>query len=181
MYLMALTTIVIIGSGCKKQSNTNSNNNNIPGLPPATQTGANTFGFLLNGQPWVPSGNNGSGNNLSIDYDPGIRNGLFGIIAYQVNSNVDITVGLGIIDSLNFVTKAKKFYLSNNKTDFHFAIKTNDCSIIFADTISNSTGYFEISKHDKINRIISGTFEATIQKTGCIEYKITRGRFDFKF
>lgn len=27
-------------------------------LPPATQTGANTFGCLLNGQLWTPSGNN---------------------------------------------------------------------------------------------------------------------------
>lgn len=27
-------------------------------LPPATQTGANTFGCLVNGQPYTPSGSN---------------------------------------------------------------------------------------------------------------------------
>ena len=28
------------------------------GLPSATQTGANTFGCLVNGQVWTPKGNN---------------------------------------------------------------------------------------------------------------------------
>ena len=38
-------------------------------LPPATQTGANTFGCLLNGQPWMPQGYNGT-SNYSVYYDP---------------------------------------------------------------------------------------------------------------
>jgi len=40
-------------------------------LPPATQTGANTFGCLLNGEAWTPSGNNGYGTgNYTVACDP---------------------------------------------------------------------------------------------------------------
>ena len=31
-------------------------------LPPATQTGASTFGCLVNGQAWTPKGNNSYSN-----------------------------------------------------------------------------------------------------------------------
>ena len=37
-------------------------------LPLATQTGANTLGCLVNGQPWTPQGNNGS-SNYTVSYD----------------------------------------------------------------------------------------------------------------
>jgi len=56
--------------------------NDVPGLPPAPQTGANTIGFLLNGVPWVPAGNNGTAN-LSIDFDPGFSDEIFKISVYK--------------------------------------------------------------------------------------------------
>jgi hypothetical protein len=43
---------VLMASGCKK--NSNSNNSPVDQLPPATQTGANTFGCLINGQAFTP-------------------------------------------------------------------------------------------------------------------------------
>jgi hypothetical protein len=39
-----------------------------PTLPPATQEGKNTCGFLVNGKVWLPKGDNGF-PNLSCDYD----------------------------------------------------------------------------------------------------------------
>src|SRR5579863_10477228 len=39
-------------------------------LPPATQTGANTFGFLLNGKVWLPQG--GSYPSLNVQYYKGL-------------------------------------------------------------------------------------------------------------
>ncbi len=49
-------------------------------LPPATQEGKNTFGFLLNGKVWVPKGNSGS-SNPSWYYDAGLNNGSFNMVA----------------------------------------------------------------------------------------------------
>jgi hypothetical protein len=41
-------------------------------LPAATQTGAGTFGCLVNGQPWLPSGNSGIPNSVAL-YDQSIN------------------------------------------------------------------------------------------------------------
>src|ERR1039457_5887697 len=75
------------------------------GLPPATQTGANTFGFLLNGKPWIPSGYDSYMNNLSLYLDPGYRNGVFEISAYQFfnGGTTLLNTQVGIFDSLNFM------------------------------------------------------------------------------
>ena len=64
------------------------------GLPPATQEGKNTLGFMLNGQPWTPQGFNGTAN-LSLYYDPTYRGGVFNISTYKiVNNNSNSLQGL---------------------------------------------------------------------------------------
>lgn len=45
-----LLSLVLALTGCNKDGP-------VAGLPPATQTGQNTAGFLLNGQPWMPAKN----------------------------------------------------------------------------------------------------------------------------
>jgi hypothetical protein len=55
-------------------------------LPPATQTGANTFGCLVNGQPWTPQGYNGT-SNYSVVYDSNYRKGTLNVSTYQYISN----------------------------------------------------------------------------------------------
>jgi len=46
------------------------NNNNADSLPPATQTGANTLGCLVNGKVFVPKGHGGTGRpNPHVQYD----------------------------------------------------------------------------------------------------------------
>ncbi|GAB2858733.1 Riean_0653 family protein [Hymenobacter ruber] len=52
-------------------------------LPPATQTGANTFGCLVNGQAYTPKGNNGM-SNLYVSYDSTFRGGALGIETYRL-------------------------------------------------------------------------------------------------
>ena len=59
-YILLLAITIGFTQCCKEKPN-NNNDNDIPGLPPATQVGANTFGCLVNGVPWVPQGNNGGG------------------------------------------------------------------------------------------------------------------------
>ncbi len=49
---------------------------------------------------------------MSIDYDPGINNGIFSISAYAIQNNGSIQhFGLGISDSFNFVIAPKEYLL----------------------------------------------------------------------
>ena len=58
MKIYPLLLAALLGlSQCKKNDI-----NPVDQLPPATQTGANTFGCLVNRQVWLPKGNNGNAN-----------------------------------------------------------------------------------------------------------------------
>jgi hypothetical protein len=149
-YLLIATALAFI-TCCKK---TDSLDAELAKLPPITQTGANTFGFLLNGQPWVPAGNNGSGNNLSIDYDPMFNNGILGIAAYNAIaiSNGTQYAGIGISDSLNFVTGSKVYNLTN--TSLYRARITKDplCMLLSVDARVKCEGKLYLDVYDKTKK-----------------------------
>ena len=171
--LIIITLLTTLGcSSCKKDI-TNSND-----LPPTTQDGKNTFGFLLNGQPWTPQGVRGTGN-LSIDFDPNFNKGIFNIVAYNFIPSISEQVTLGIRDSLNFMNAPFTLSLGTNSLYVISYAKSCDYFSKFSDVAS--TGTLTISKLDRTNRIISGTFNATLFKVGCDTIKITEGRFDMKF
>ena len=178
IYILLL--VITVGfTQCCKEKPTISNDNNIPGLPPATQTGANTLGFLLNGVPWVPEGP----NNLSMDYDPGFNNGILGVVAYRKILNTDNSVfSFGIQDSLNFMTFPKSITLSKSSlAQFSFTDKFY-CERIHYDTIIFRSGELTITLFDKMNRIVSGKFNTNLFNPSCGDtIKITQGRFDMKF
>ena len=71
-------------------------------LPPATQTGANTFGCLLNGQPWTPRGSNGT-DNYKVIYDASYIGGYLDIRAYRYppGQTDNQYIGMGGLPSLN--------------------------------------------------------------------------------
>ncbi|MBX9782898.1 MAG: hypothetical protein K2X48_06380 [Chitinophagaceae bacterium] len=168
---------VLLSAQCKKSKQPKTD---TPGLPPATQTGANTFGFLLNGQPWIPQGNNGSGNNLSINYDPGMSFGTFSIAAYKVIPSAvnDNFIGLGI-DSLNFY-KEGHIYILTKDAGFRAGLDINNCFMMSNISVVSSSGFLYLDKYDKVNRIIAGRFELNISGS-CGNFTWTKGRFDFKF
>ena len=62
--LLLITSFVLLSSSCKKSKPTNP----VDQLPPETQTGANTFGCLVNGEVFKPGGSVFSGPNLSCIY-----------------------------------------------------------------------------------------------------------------
>ena len=152
------------------------------GLPPATQEGKNTLGFLLNGQPWTPQGNSGTGN-LSIDFDQGFNNGILGIVAYRTLSASDKTQFiLGIADSLNFLNSPFTLIIKKKSIGGMSFSTKNYCDILHTDTTIYESGKINISKLDRINRIVAGTFEGILFKQICGDtLKITEGRFDMKY
>jgi len=181
IYINVLVIMVTIATACKKNNHTITDPNNVPGLPLATQIGANTFGCLVNGVPWVPQGFGGT-NNLSIDYDPRINNGIFSISAENIISQNNFSsIGIGIRDSLNFMKAPLQLNLNNN-TVYGIFYSDRNCFITYFDTTVSRKGTLILTTYDKTKRVIAGTFDAILFKFGCTDtIRITKGRFDLKF
>lgn len=176
-YLILLAFITVCLVQCRKPGS--SKRTDVPSLPPATQTGANTLGFLLNGQPWTPQGSNGTAN-LSIDFDPGINNGVFSIAAYRSAATGTDYFGIGLRDSVNLITTPRNFLIGSQTLCGVFYSK-NSCMFDYFSNDILRNGQFTLSKLDRSNRIISGSFNFTLYKSGCDTIRITNGRFDMKF
>ncbi len=150
-------------------------------LPPATQTGANTFGCLLNGQPWTPKGNGGF-SNFSVTYDPTYKGGNLDIRAYryldQSGKFQYITLGGDRISQVGVYP----FLLQGDRTIyFTDTSKNSPCNDYSAPpTLTYRTGSLTVTRLDMRAGIISGTFEFTLAKPGCDTIKVTQGRFDKK-
>jgi hypothetical protein len=179
LYILALFIFyTLLCNSCKKDKNTNDIYDNVPGLPPATQIGANTFGCLVNGMPWVPMGYNGT-NNLSIDYDPGFNNGILNIVAYKFIAPIDEQILLSVRDSLNFLKAPFSINLSSSSL-YGLSYK-KFCHLWNRFPDVYSSGFLTIKMLDRNSGIIAGEFNATMYRVGCDTIKITQGRFDFRF
>lgn len=155
-------------------------------LPPATQTGAGTFGCLLNGQPWTPSGNLTTPNFLAL-YDPTYHNGNLDVRTYR---NIDKLSNKQYLsfggDSINkvglyhFIT-SNTFPMRGPRTVyFSDDNKSSPCNYYNYFPGTTTKGQLTITRLDKQQGIISGTFNFTLSQPGCDTIKITQGRFDYK-
>jgi hypothetical protein len=144
-------------------------------LPPATQTGANTFGCLINSQAWTPRGNNGY-SNYSIAVDPTYHGGTIDIRAYRYTDNLLQSIILGG-DSLkatgtySLALKSRSIFF----TDKHLPLA---CQNFDGRTGQYRRGTLTITRLDLQAGIISGTFSFTLYQPGCDSVRVTQGRFD---
>ena len=168
LLLWALSLILFGGIACKKD--------NAEKLPPATQKGANTFGFLLNGKVWLPKTPFlKSSEKLHISYYPNNNGGTLSISAKRYFDNggfQSISISSSNITSVGVypiaIDKAVIYYYDTNSCEYHW----NDNS--------KMQGTLTITKLDLTNYIISGTFVFKLEKEGCPTINATQGRFDMK-
>ncbi len=167
-FLLVMPLALLLG--CKKTSPAPADQ-----LPPATQTGANTFGCLLNGQVWTPQGYNGT-SNYSVVVDPTYHGGNVDVRAYRYTDNLLQSLIMGG-DGINSVGT--------------YSLDATPRSIFFTDThlpsacqnFDGSTGQYRrgtltITRLDPQAAIVSGTFAFTLYKPGCDTVRVTQGRFD---
>ena len=170
----ALLLAALLGlSQCKKNDP-----DPVDQLPPATQTGANTFGCLVNGQAWTPRGNDGF-SNYSVSYDPTFRQGALSVAAYRLSgSGIDQqTVGF----SSDSVRSTGVYTLKKGgKHQAGVVDRTTKCQYYSLDKDTYGRGSFTITRLDLQVGIISGTFAFTLYKPGCDSIRVTNGRFDRK-
>jgi hypothetical protein len=176
--LLLFCTIVLCSSQCKK---TKTPLTELEKLPPITQTGANTFGCLVDGVAWLPNGSKpqNGGSNIQVYVDPTFQGGRFSIIGHQYN-NFQSKVSFG---SANCTTGGYfDLSLPLNGIDYNrFLNNVNTCEFSSFNSGSYRRGFFNISRYDLANGIFSGTFDFTIKSQACGDtIRITSGRFDVK-
>jgi hypothetical protein len=174
---------VLSASNCKK------NNASADELPPETQTGANTFGCLVNGQIFKPGGAQLSGGSLQCNYQylgSGVNGGYYFVLTgrYRNNSNASgSSVGL-FTDSLR-IQENVKYILKNPVKGSSYAYYSYYTSAIpFQDYETDGniyTGELWIKKLDTINQIVSGTFWFDAVNASGQKAEIREGRFDVHY
>ncbi len=145
-------------------------------LPPATQTGANTFGCLVNGKTWTPQGYDGS-SNYTVFYDRSYRNGTLNIAAYRYEPGDDNSRQDIIIFSDSLTTTGNYPLTIANHQEALFYGSLNQCE--FRQYGNHyRRGSLTITRLDLQAGIISGTFAFTLYRPGCDSVRVTQGRFD---
>ena len=150
-------------------------------LPPITQTGANTFGCLVDGVAWLPNGNKPQtgGSNIQLYVDPTFQGGAFYVTGHQYkNFQSKITFGSGGCTTRGIFDIS----LPLQAIDYNRFFNTvNTCEFSSSDFRSFRKGLFNITRYDLTNGIFSGTFEFLIKSQVCGDtIRITDGRFDVK-
>ncbi len=147
-------------------------------LPPATQTGAGTFGCLLNGQPWTPSGYDGRPNFI-LTYDSGYHGGALQIKCYHYTSGS--TFQSIIFGAVNIAQIGiYPFSTPDNGISYFDTSLTAPCNLQSYSTPGTyRTGSLTLTRFDLKAGIVSGTFNFKLYQPGCDTIKITQGRFDY--
>ncbi|WGH74388.1 DUF6252 family protein [Tenacibaculum tangerinum] len=161
-------------------------------LPPITQTGANTFGCVVNGKVLIPKDalpslggpQSSARRGLSVNYH---SNNNFVIYAgnFRGENKPNIYIYINNLTS----TGTYSFGLSNGEsistfepTYPHCWIKPFSIAVNGQKYLSNTnSGIVTITKFDSVNNIISGTFQLTAfdENNPRETIEVTNGRFDF--
>ncbi len=148
-------------------------------LPPATQTGANTFGCLINGQAYTPEGRIGLGANFNISYDPTFQGGYLSVSTYRVlEQSHKLRLSLVCVPVAASGTYSLNLNGGMGGATYIDSRLSSPCDEVFRSSVSYRTGTLTITRLDVQARIISGTFDMKFVRAGCDTIRITQGRFD---
>lgn len=141
-------------------------------LPPATTSGAHTFGFLLNGKTWLPHFADKSKNPLIVSMD---KDSVFMFSINLVNPSINRDESIKIFLQCNAPGPCVPIGFS-----YVDSYKRLGCEVY---DLKMHNLQFEITRIDFSAQIISGQFQSLGAKDSCGEetIDITNGVFDCKF
>ncbi|MFK7834336.1 MAG: hypothetical protein AB8B52_13765 [Winogradskyella sp.] len=147
-------------------------------LPEATQTGAGTFGCLVNGEPFV---DNSGSFNCYYQFNNG--NYYFNISG-EFNSKVPLIISLAT-NGLAISSNSSYQLLDESQGNFYAEVTFDNNPPTFLNdntTDNNNSGLITIDQIDYTTNIVSGTFSFEIvdEENGKV-YTISDGRFDSFF
>jgi hypothetical protein len=174
LLLIALTLTCFITS-CKKE---------IENLPDTTETGANTFGAKINGENWGPLGFGivPTAPTLEVRFwgDSSVFINVRNFSRSPVETEMEIyleNISAPGIYPLNQTTTV----FPNHTASYAYYLKRNFTVTDEWITSSTATGQVQVTRFDRANKIISGSFSFTADaKYGSAPLLVTDGRFDLK-
>jgi hypothetical protein len=182
VWLIPLLAIVLVNFQCRKNKTDTPEKTELEKLPPITQTGAKTFGCLVNGVAFIPD--NGCSYLCTPAFKPRYDNlsgGLFTISSVLTTIGYDKSINIGIDSCTSIGVYYFDIYNIHKRFGYNDYKNSANCITLFnLDLGISLTGFLEITKFNLYDNIISGKFEFNIHKTGCELIKITNGRFDAK-
>ncbi len=149
------------------------------GLPPVTQSGENTFGMLLDGEPWKPTSLSEFLNSTNVYFKP--TREFLSIHVSNTSKKEDLwlyakgikSVGLYTISSID--ESITPVCIDSTRLE-----SNNSCNESFK--LSNDgKNQLHITRLDTIDRIVSGTFFFDMINPHGETIEISEGRFDFEF
>lgn len=146
----------------------------IDKLPPATQTGANTVGCLLNGNAFLP----GNFPNTTNCFYQLVDGEYYFYLNFNNNvSNNFLAISLG--------SEAKQIE-QNQIFDLFERVDGNVFGSYTFETLNSitthtHTGKLTITKLDEVNHIVSGTFWFDVIDNNGLVHQIREGRFDMQY
>lgn len=155
------------------------------GLTKETQKGANTFSCLIDGKIYKPCS---ARPLLGGPSDPSLDGGI-----YESGNGMSASVSAAGCDEsgawekrvyleIGKLTGAGTYLLSDLSNRLQYTTYENNTTRVFS-SLNTKSGRVIITKDDRTNKILSGTFEfegADNNEPGKI-VKITSGRFDIKY
>ena len=172
LIILFITTIFL--ACCNKDETPTPTPTPVSQLPPATQTGANTFGCLLDGEVFKPGLTN---NSYNCFYQ--LVDGEYYFLVTANNTKNNITKGI-------FVGTEKKTISQGQTLNLYQRISGNAWGTYFLNsnphtTSDLETGELKITKLDFVNNIVSGTFWYDVKDSQNVVHQIRDGRFDMQF
>jgi len=174
-----LLSLLLLLVSCKKEKEKDP----LSQLPPETQTGANTFGCLVNGKVFTPGGVPGwAGSELSAYYqwvddryyfvlgarnDKGVGNRAVGVYADSIRLREGTKYQFSIRENGN--ASARYYYSDNSVSTTYFT----DGNVY--------TGELWIKRLDTVKLIVSGTFWFDAVNSKGEKVEIREGRFDMGY
>lgn len=168
--------LLILGFSCNNDDNTPENPVDAP--PPATQTGEQTFGCLIDGKPFFPDKFGGGRPTAFYQISEGGYTSVIRTSRRNDEPSKSISIGALDIEGFSETTYQLKSEVSGNL----YGLYLLDGGIVLdSPTTDLSPGTLTITRFDDQEHIISGTFEFTVQDEDGIQIKITDGRFDLNY
>jgi Family of unknown function (DUF6252) len=149
----------------------------ISQLPPATQTGANTAGCLLNGEAFLPIGN--SPIRLVCQYTDGLN---FTVSIDEKNNNKNHTISLISYNKplvVGEVYKLKEY--GANSIFGEYIIYNPNFNEIHYKTNTVISGELKITNHNFDKATLSGTFWFDAVNSNGDKVQVREGRFDMPY
>lgn len=175
LLLILLTTFTL---SCCNKDDDNKPKTELEKLPPATQTGAQTFGCLIDGKAFVPPKFGINAPRAFYQFVGGAYTLSFGGSTSGTPNLKSVLIGAIDVPAIVTSSYQLKFEESGN---FHSEYLIGGGTIFSGGTTNVNPGILIITRFDPSNFIISGTFEFTVLDDNGNEIKITNGRFDMQY